>query len=174
MKAKSSDAADELEAMKAIAGSLTGLDQEAVSRVLRWASERFLGRKTEVTPPLPPPKFGAADGAEFKHLADLFAAARPKTDARKALVVGYWHQYVMGEQDFDTQTINNELKDLGYGILNITRAFDALKQSVPALAAQIKKGGTTKQARKRMKITDQGKRTVEQMLKKPEEQEEAE
>ena len=168
MNANNPDPMAELDAMRTVAEALTGLEPDGVARVLRWASEKFgvsmrpsqAGRSS-----LPADNLGGdqPNAPTFSDLAELYTTASPKTDADKALVVGYWHQYGIGAADFDTQSVNTELKNLGYGIGNITRAFDALKDSRPALAVQTRKDGTTKQARKRFKLTNEGKKRVEML-----------
>jgi Transcriptional regulator PadR-like family len=82
----------------------------------------------------------------------------------RALVVGYWYQFVQGEAEFTGQTINSALKHLGYRAANITTAFDRLQAQRPALVVQVRKSGTSKQARKKYKLTNEGKRAVEQMI----------
>jgi hypothetical protein len=100
----------------------------------------------------------------YETLADLYAAASPGTQGDRALVAGYWHQVIGEEPDFDSQTINRELKHLGHGISNITRTFDRLQQQRPQPVIQTKKSGTARQARKRFELTEEGKRAVEGML----------
>lgn len=77
--------------------------------------------------------------------------------------MGYWFQVIRAEADLDSQSLNTELKHLGYPIGNITRAVSALASSTPRLVVQIKKGGTTRQARKKFRLTVEGIRRVEAM-----------
>jgi hypothetical protein len=79
-------------------------------------------------------------------------------------VVCYWLQEINESKGIDARVVNDELKHLGHGIGNITRAFDRLKRSRPQLVIQTKKAGTTKQARKTYKMTVEGKSAVEQLL----------
>jgi hypothetical protein len=65
----------------------------------------------------------------------------------------------------EAQAVNTRLKDLGHGVGNITRAFEALKDEKPALIVQTKKEGSTQQARKKFRVTAEGKKKVEGMLK---------
>jgi hypothetical protein len=101
---------------------------------------------------------------QFEGLAELFAAANPKTEPDKALVTGYWFQVVRNEADLTGQSLNEELKHLGHGVLNITKALTSLMKRKPQLVIQIRKSGTSKQARKKYKLTDSGRREVERML----------
>ena len=70
-------------------------------------------------------------------------------------------QRVMEESEFDSQRVNSELKHLGYPVSNITRAFDRLR---PTFVQQTKKTGATRQARKRYRLTHEGRKRVEEML----------
>src|SRR5437870_2003199 len=137
---------EEIGAIKQLAAALGALDAEARARVLRWAAERYGVR---AAPKLHVSRvFGGSDDAappQFADLAELYAAADPKTEADKALVAGYWIQYVQGEPELAAQAVNAALKELGYPVSNITSAFDTLKAQTPALVMQVKKSGTTRQ-----------------------------
>ncbi len=85
-----------------------------------------------------------------------------------ALVAGYWLQNIQGQSDIDTQSANSLLKDLGRQLGNITRAFDALQTTEPRLVNQTKKIGSTRQGRKRFRLTDAGLRKVQAMVSSPE------
>jgi hypothetical protein len=161
----------EISAMKAIAEALSELDGEATSRVLWWAGDRFgvssiaIGVNDKKAAASTANREEETD-AEFESLADLYAAATPQTDVDRALVAGYWYQFIEQQEDFPSQTLNTALKDLGHGILNVTRALEGLKAQSPALAMQIKKSGNTQQARKRYKLTNAGRKAVEAMIQK--------
>lgn len=107
------------------------------------------------------PSFGGGFG-------ELFAAAAPKTDAEKALVSGYWLQVVGQNNDFDAFAANNELRRLGYPVGNITRAYDTLMKETPKPVIQVKKSGTTKQARKRYRLTEAGIKRIRAAIEETE------
>lgn len=169
----------ELEAMQSMVSALTPLDPGARQRVISWAAGRFeLTLATKTTerrviafadadeggpeaPALDPP--GGA--STYETLAEAFSAASPGTNGQKALVVGYWLQAREGMTELDSQRINKELKHLGYGVANITTAMDELKAGKPAYAIQLKKSGSTRQARKKYKITDAGVKAVGAVLR---------
>jgi hypothetical protein len=160
----------EISAMKAIAEALSELDGEATTRVLWWAGDRFgvstaIGINDKKATASTANRENGTD-AEFVSLADLYAAATPQTDIDRALVAGYWYQFIELQEDFPSQTLNTALKNLGHGILNVTRALEGLKTQSPALAMQIKKSGNTQQARKRYKLTNAGRKAVEAMIQK--------
>jgi len=100
----------------------------------------------------------------FSSFAELYDAAQPKSQSDKALVAGYWLQQSLGGDNFDSFSINKELKNLGEGVPNITSALDTLKGQKPALVLQLKKSGKSRQARKTYKVTVAGLKNVENML----------
>src|SRR5438093_685050 len=68
---------------------------------------------------------------------DLFDAATPKTDPERALIGAYWFQVVGGASDFQSQQVNEALKDVGHGVGNITDALSKLQRRKPALVRQV-------------------------------------
>jgi len=157
----------DLEAMKVIAEAFSKLDDPGVRRVLRWANEAY-GSKSFITTKSIDRGINEDPSvdlkAQFPTLADLFASASPTQDADKALVVGYWIQIIEGTTDLDGFRINKELKNLGYGVKNVTSALNTLMARKPALVIQTKKSGTSKQAKKKYKLTHEGQRSVERMI----------
>lgn len=162
----------EITAMAEIAEALKPLQPEEVKRVLRWASEKFLpkdqrgfgqeysvGAHTDAgaTVAVPHPN-------TFTGIADLFDSAAPDTGLEKILVAAYWFQVVQAMEDFDSQSLNTELKHLGHPSANITRDMDSLMNRVPKLILQTRKEGTARQARKKFKLTREGMRVVERLL----------
>ena len=157
---------DELEAMRMINQALSSLEPDVQTRVLRWAGDKF---KVKLETKKPGATQGdsatsTAEPQEFVDLPSLFAAASPSTEGEYALVVGYWHQVVGNQPDFDAQQINSELKHLGRGVGNITRAFEACIGTTPQLVIQTRKSGTSRQARKRYKLTVAGVTKVREMI----------
>lgn len=65
---------------------------------------------------------------------------------------------------FDSQSAHKELKHLGQQLPNITNALESLKNQKPALVLQLRKSGTSQQARKTYKLTVAGMRAVEKMI----------
>lgn len=163
----------EIDAMGKVSTALEALDDDARHRVLRWAGERYgvvlagagkggdranLGRKGANA-------FGdTGDDQEFGTLADLYDAARPKTDAERALVGAYWIWKSEGKAEFQAQPVNTALKNLGHALSNVTDALTSLKSRKPALVLQLEKHGKTRQGRKTYKITTAGERAVQQMI----------
>jgi hypothetical protein len=104
----------------------------------------------------------------YASLAELYNAARPETGAQKVLVGGYWFQVCEGLQEFSAQLVNDQLKEIGAKVANVTVAFNTLKASNPSLVLQIRKSGKAQQARKQYKLTVAGIRAVEEMIQREE------
>ena len=176
----------EIESMSSVADALSALDDDdARSRVLRWAAEKFsvklpqedrsgstahMGRKTgnqvgsepELEEEIgggsksPMGNGGAAPTAQFEHFAELFDAMQPQNDMERAMVAAYWEQVIHGKNDWQSQTINKELKELGRYITAINKALTAGMQKRPALVLQLKKTGASQQGRKTYKLSAEG------------------
>jgi hypothetical protein len=168
------DPLDSLDAVKKLVETLRPLDVPTRLRVMKWASE-LLGMDLrpaespsitrQTSDPEPSKMRDQTNRSDtFDTEADLFAAADPGTDVDRALVMGYWFQCIDGEPDFDSQSVNSALKNMGHGVGNITLAFGALSSRRPQLVIQTKKAGTSKQARKRFKLTTSGIDHVERMI----------
>jgi hypothetical protein len=171
----STDPMVELTAMTDVAKSLQPLDSEAIRRVIAWAADRFgvaatlpAAKKAGTTTPGDMEDDAAAaeqPTSTFEDIADLYSCTDPKNDAEKALVVAYWFQKLGGEPDFDSARINRELKHLGHGVSNITAALTSLMSKKPQLVIQTRKSGSSQQARKRYKLTNEGLKHVDRMLR---------
>lgn len=159
---------DELEALRKIADALEPLNDEARLRALQWAIGRFRGnRVAEVSAPKLGTELTMGDASSESHesFAELFEAGNPATEREKALLAAYWAQVSQNQASFAAQTLNSDLKDLGHGVGNITEALTALKNERPALVLQLKKSGTSKQARKTYKLTLEGIKRVQSMMR---------
>ena len=164
----------EFEAFQAVYNALEPLDEETRSRVTR-SVVTLLDIDARVRPA---DDEEAADEASveraeeapesapvFSTFAELCAAANPTTDALRALVAGYWLQVCQGNDSFTGQAANKELTHLGHKCSNITSAINYLQKSRPQLVLQLRKSGTSKQARKTYKLSDAGVRRVQEMIR---------
>jgi hypothetical protein len=153
----------EIKAMSDIAEALTGLEPDVIRRVLKWANEKYQVKAVGVqlsgggsgSPPL---------DRTFTEFSDLFDAANPSTGLERILVCAYWFQVIQGQSDFDSQSLNTELKNFGHPSANITRDMDSLANRSPKLILQTRKEGQSKQARKKFKLTREGIREVQRLL----------
>lgn len=146
----------ELAAMAAVADTLGPLEEDSRRRVLRWATERF-GVRSVIAKPGDTP-------AAFEDFPTLFSQADPRTEADKALVAAYWLQVVEGHERFEGQQCNEQLKNLGHGIKNITSAMEKLMARKPELIMQVRKGGPSKHTRRQYQLTVEGSEAVARML----------
>lgn len=163
----------EIMAMSKIGAALSELKEaDAVTRVLRWAVEKYRTKSAQALSNAPSSAFnGIANSTEevsaFRQFSDfpaLFSAASPTTDPERALVTGYWFQVVKGQDELHGQQLNDELKNMGHRIGNVTDALSSLITRRPALVIQTRKSGTSRQARKKYRLTTEGIRAVEQMF----------
>lgn len=100
----------------------------------------------------------------FEHFAELFASAQPKSDADKALVAAYWVQVIEGQTQWGSRLLNTELKHLGYPLSNVTQALTTSIKRKPQLVIQLKKSGSSRQANKTYKVTNEGMVYVRGMI----------
>ena len=166
---------DEVGAMRALDEALSALSETEKVRVLRWAWDKFGDSKPSSIPKsVPRSHTGVSHQSgdtglshaleEGEALGDFYARASATTEPERSLIVAYWLQELRGDGQFDAQSVNNELKHLGHGVSNITRALDELKSRKPQLVIQTQKSGKAKQARKVYKVTAEGKKEVSKML----------
>lgn len=180
----SSDPAKEFSAIQAVHTALDPLEPEARTRVLAYIASLLgidtkvaVGRTTanalgaaadgdgdadSVDDPAPP---GTKGTPTYSSFAELYAAADPKTNAEKALVVGYWLQVCQSADSFTAALANKELTHLGHKLANITDAIDQMKSQKPMLMLQLKKSGSSQQARKLYKVSHEGVKRVEAMIR---------
>ena len=159
----------EIEAMGKLADLFSALDAEARTRVLRWACDRYgvrlnagLGRLLGIPGQQHPAE--PSRNSDWPDVASFFDAVNPSSEADKALTVSYWLQELQGQPTFEAQPVNTELKHLGHGISNITRALDSLIDRKPRLVIQTQKAGSSRQARKKYKVTNEGVRRIKTLL----------
>jgi hypothetical protein len=158
----------EIQAMMTVSSALGSLaDEAARGRVLRWAAERFdiaIGATKKRR------DSGGSDGdgarvdeddsdpdkPTLEHFVDLLGLVDAKTDVERAVAAAYWTQVVEGSTSWQSQQINNMLKDAGVGAKNITVAMTGAQERKPALVRQMAKSGRSRQARKTYKLTTAG------------------
>lgn len=162
----------EITAMAEIAAALDRFDDEdadVVVRILQWATSRYGGDNTvQLAGAVASPGAGESaprDRPDFEDLADLFHVTEPRTGPERTLVGSYWVTSGEGQVEFTAQLVNSKLKDLGYGVSNITEAFTTLMKRRPSLVMQTAKQGKSRQARKRYKLTRAGHDEVERMIR---------
>jgi hypothetical protein len=154
----------EVEAITAVDRALSELDEDAAVRVLRWASEKY-GQSDSEEGLNEPVSLGPSQPVhQFDEIADLMAAAGPRNGVERVLVAAYWFQVINEHPNVTGQQVNNALKNLGHAMGNITDAFSSLIRRKPQLAMQVEKTGSSRQARKKYKLTIAGINEVKRML----------
>src|SRR4051794_17487759 len=108
----------EIEAMGSIDKALGALELDEQKRVLRWAVDKFGVGEVKLGAGSNDARSGTevatnGDSGEYARISDLMDAAGPATTADHVLVASYWFQVVQGQEDFTSQAVNSELKDLG-------------------------------------------------------------
>lgn len=161
--------------MGVISGALDPLDEEARHRVLLWIADRFKlevalkGRKANEGRVARNvggghDEAGGAALTDYGDVASAVGAANPTTDLDRVLIVGAWQQSVESQTSLTSQGVNATLKDLGYGVRDMTNTFNRLMAKTPKLAIQLQKSGRSRQSRKQYKITDAGLKRVAALL----------
>ena len=141
----------EIEAMSAVASALTDLSPEERHCVLRWACDRYeVGIENRLQRSVrrdADPESGevndekvAAEAPRFEHLAELFAAAQPDSDADKALVAGYFLQTIKSQEKWKAADAQKELKDMGT-LVKHRQVADRQYQQATAAGHPTSKGG---------------------------------
>jgi hypothetical protein len=154
----------ETEAITKIAEALSPLTSEGTQRVLRYINQTYQSKGTVHATVEKAFSETEENQPQFSEFHELFDAARPETGAERALVVGYWLQVLQGNEEWDSFFVNKELKLLGWPASNITRDIDVLMKRTPRWVHQTRKEGTSQQARKNYKLTNEGIRAVQRML----------
>lgn len=163
----------ELSAIQAALNALEVLEGDTRQRAYDYVGERLGLNAAQTRVPTASSELAdrPATSNSWGEFAELFAAAQPATDKERALVGGYWRQVCRGDEQFASQTINADLKNLGHGVGNIAEALGQLIDERPQLVLQLRKAGATKQARKTYKMTIAGRGRVEAMIRSAAEQE---
>ena len=172
-----SESDNEFEAIRTVYEALVPLDDEGKTRVLTYIASRLgidargVGGATPFTEDDLDEEIeetdtenGKGQTPTFSNFAELYAKADPKSDAERALIAGYWLQECQETENFTAAAANKELNHLGYKVGNITQAIDRMKNCKPKLILQLRKGGSSQQARKVYKVSHEGVNHVEEMI----------
>jgi len=158
---------EELRVMSAVYEEFTRIDDEAKQRVLNWVAGKFSLKSYKAAMTgigASALDKGTVSIESFNSVADAFNAAGPEIDRDKALVVAAFIQKSIGKDEVTGYEINQELRQLGHGLNNITDAINQMMGKSPKLMMQVKKEGKSKQARKKYRVTAEGFKVVQQML----------
>jgi len=123
--------------------------QEDVPETIPVIKKRKSGR---------PPKTDASgiNFGEFDNIEELFLTSDVKKVSHRILLAAAYLQEKSNLDEVSSLDINTQLKKLGYGVTNITTLINGLLKKKPPLMEVTKKEGTTKQARRKFKVSPQG------------------
>ena len=154
----------EIKAMATIAKELATLEEEQRVNVLLYINTRYGGSVQMGTRSAAVGAGPVAVPEEFDSIGEFFDAANPSTEADRVIVVGYWLQVIEGADDFESAIVNKHLKNLGHAVSNVTRAFDHAMGKSPRLVIQTSNSGSSRQSRKKYKVTREGTKHIKKML----------
>lgn len=162
--------ADEIESMRLADKIFADLIEDARPRVFAWIGAKYYLTSSQTNKSRTQGDVGSDNSGQTSFdgklgdFADFYHKASPSDNAGRALVAGYWLSETTSGEAFQSQALNAMLKDLGFQVGNITDALSSCMRVKPAWIVQTRKAGSAKQARKTYKITDAGKRRVQQMI----------
>ncbi len=178
----------EMEVLSKCYDLLKGLDDEVKIRTMQWLSSKFrIGQSTLVlssgdmgmhegngsaaTPVEKPAEAPASASAPapsgidaFNSFTDLYKHVKPSSDAEKALAAAVFLQLRKDSPDLTSAQVQKELKRIDQRVSNITQAISALVKK--KFMIQLAKEGTSQQARKKYKVTREGIKFIDDILKK--------
>ncbi|MCX6583617.1 MAG: hypothetical protein NT166_25870 [Candidatus Aminicenantes bacterium] len=93
---------------------------------------------------------------EFETIDDLFLRANAKKVSHRILLVAAYLQEKGNLHELASLDINSQLKELGYGVPNITTLINGLLKKKPPQIIVTRKEGDTKQSRRKFKVTEKG------------------
>lgn len=104
---------------------------------------------------------------KYNDSGSLLVASGAAKDVDKVLMMTYWFIQFVGQESVTGKQINDELKQLGHGVGNVTNCFTSLStksKGKPNLAYQASKSGKGAQGRKTYKLTSAGITAADKML----------
>jgi hypothetical protein len=178
----------EIKAMNDVLQALEGLEENTRTRVLTWAISKYQldnimsvmasSDKTGEGKGLDERSSGASSDrsgnvnlvSDFSDIGEFYSQIDPTTDSEKVLTIGVYYQLNKGFDELNSADLNKELKHLGYRVSNVTVSISLLMKKKPALMIQTRKGGNSKQSRKKYKVTQAGIKYIEQLLNNSQEE----
>lgn len=175
----------EIVALNAAYEALKHLDQDAIERSLNWLATRMgvslaAKARSSANPAVPvaeplaksvplttEPETEPGDIGRFETSAEFLTKIQEPNDAERVLAVAAYLQTQEPEAELTGFRINKELKHIGHGLVNITKTIGVWIEQKPQLMIQVRKSGTTRQAKKVYKVTDEGFKWVGKRLVQP-------
>ncbi|HEY8992489.1 MAG TPA: hypothetical protein VIM37_01420 [Candidatus Microsaccharimonas sp.] len=172
----------EILAMGNVNEALKNLSEEERYRVIQWLANKYY------SPTMPPVKAagpsplnpvqeiesGDVDEktidepttSDYGTFAEILDASGAKIEADMFLVAAYWLQIVGSAEKWKSFEVNKLLKDTGNEIKKISNPIRALEARKPKPIIQVSQAASaSKRGSKEFKMTTEGVKTVETMLK---------
>lgn len=146
-------------------------DQAARTRILQWAvaaygdGTRIGGKEGRSASEQQGDRSGGRDAVASSDLGELIEQADPQDTDDRVLLVCFWLQENESPEGFGAQPVNDKMKDMGHRVSNITDKLGQLIAKKPAWIRQMSKSGKNRQARKKYKVTDAGRKRVQALLR---------
>jgi hypothetical protein len=137
------------------------LKEQAIGLLLESEFHPNLSRRSPAGVQGGPTVSDVSQDPDFGHLVEKW---NPDSQAEWALLAAYYLTQVKGGPTVTGQAINGVLKDLGKRTANVTVAVSRLVHADPALMLQVRKDGTSRQARKVYRMTALGVSFVKKKL----------
>lgn len=149
----------DLKALETILKTLEPLSEDERARVLRWTGEKLGIQHGAAKRAAPIDVAFEKHPGGFQTIGEFLAAASAGSDVDRVLCVAVYLQDFSETPDDVTlsgKQINDELKNLGHGVKNITDCINTLKDRKPQHMIQTKKAGKSRQAWKEYRVTRAG------------------
>jgi hypothetical protein len=168
----------EIVALNTAYTALKDLAPDAIQRNINWLATRLGvsaiakaptgGRSPTPTETVatnnPDGQTASGEFEKFATSADFLSQINEPTDKERVLAIAAYIQKKEPDKELTGFSINKELKHIGHGVANITSAIQTWVDQRPQLMIQIRKTGTTKQAKKVYKVTEEGMKSVRKRL----------
>jgi len=160
----------EIDAMSKVYAALQDLEDDQRQRVLDWISSKLgltvkkASKQQKVDDSVTDDTNTESDLECYDTVADLFSLATVKTEPQKVLLVAAFLQKKLEKTELTSKEINDELKNLGHKVSNITSAVNGLLNRKPQLMIQTRKEGVHKQAQKKFKVTVAGFKEAKKLI----------
>ena len=78
--------------------------------------------------------------------------------------IDVYKRQVLGKESWQSADVQKELRELGYALTNVADSVASAVDKRPQRVIQLKKSGSSRQARKTFKLSDAGRKYIEGKL----------
>ncbi len=182
----------ELQAMSHVFETLKNLNNVQRLRILKWVKDRLETEETpligtfaapvmyeteepevvkveksvEKTAPVIAPKpTGPKTLMDYETALELFSESNVKKATTRVLMMAAYLQERHNFKEISSYDINFRLKRIGYSVTNISSLINSIMNRVPHLLVQVGADDTTKQSRRKFKVTAEGLAVAKSLMK---------